>query len=236
LGGKIPFFKYLINRFMNTLKLTFSLILIGISLESIAQTIKSEPIFGSIVERKVQKDSTKIKDTFNPLKPAFFRIGVIGGGLVGYEGSATEIGGSTSGFRIEYGFSNRWSLVGEVSGNRFDGVTFSRGQSLLGINWMPFKSRRLQPYFGLSLGTGRDFRGGGRDGRDGRGYYGNDNSYDAGIQGFASVRSGLNYVLFKKIITTVETGYQVPLNNTTSKGGFSLRVGVAYQFSKKTKK
>ena len=224
---------------MNILKLTFGLIFIGISLESTAQTTKSEPIFGSVVERKTQKDSTKKRDAFNPLKPAFLRIGVIGGGIVGYEGVATEIGGSTSGFRIEYGFSNRWSLVGEVSGNHYNGVTFSRRQSSLGMNWMPFKSRRLQPYFGLSVGAGRDFRNDGRDGRDGRGYYGysiNDNSYNAGIQGFASVRSGLNYVLFSKIVTIVETGYQLPFNNTTSKGGFNLRVGASYQFGKRIKK
>ena len=38
---------------MNILKFTFSAILIGIVSESIAQTTKSEPIFGSVVERKI---------------------------------------------------------------------------------------------------------------------------------------------------------------------------------------
>ena len=46
---------------MNVLKLTFGLIFFGISPESNAQTTKSEPIFGSVVERKVSKDSTKKK-------------------------------------------------------------------------------------------------------------------------------------------------------------------------------
>ena len=74
---------------MNILKFTFSAILIGIVSESIAQTTKSEPIFGSVVERKVQKDSTKKKSSFNLLRPAFLRIGVMGGGLIGFENSGT---------------------------------------------------------------------------------------------------------------------------------------------------
>ena len=223
---------------MNILKLTVGLILIGISLESIAQTTKSEPIFGSMVERKVQKDSTKKKVSFNPLKPAFLRIGIMGGGLIGFENSNSEKGG-TSGIRIEYGFSNRLSLVGEVNGNRFDGTTFSRGQASLGINWMPFKSRRLQPYFGLGGGVGGDGFKGGRGYRYGRGYdswFDNNDENNQNSQGFAVVRTGLNYVLFKKIITTAETGYQVPFNTSSSGGGLSLRVGVAYQFTRKLKK
>jgi hypothetical protein len=225
---------------MNILKLTFSLILIGISLKSIAQNTKSEPIFGSIVERKVQKDSTKKKVSFNPLKPAFLRIGVMGGGLIGFENTSTDNGGGTAGIRVEYGFSNRLSLVGEVVGNRFEGTTFSRGQASLGINWMPFKSRRLQPYFGMGGGVGGDGFRGGRGGRNGRGFDGffenNSTENNQEAQGFAFVRTGLNYVLFKKIIATAETGYQVPFNTSSSNGGLSLRVGVAYQLSKKVKK
>ncbi|MEY4540857.1 MAG: hypothetical protein RLZZ306_2614 [Bacteroidota bacterium] len=219
---------------MNTLKLTFSLIFVGITFENIAQTTKSEPIFGSVVERKVSKDSTKKKTSFNVLKPAFLRIGVMGGGLIGFENASTERGGS-SGIKIEYGISNRWSLVGEVSGNRFGGITFSRGQASLGFNWMPFKSRRLQPYFGLSGGVGGDGFRGGRGGRYGRGYDGwfdNDDENNRYSQGFATVRTGLNYVLFKKIVASAETGYQVTFNTSSSSGGLSLKVGVAYQFTK----
>lgn len=222
---------------MNILKVIFSLILTGISLQSIAQTTNSEPIFGTVVERKVQKDSTKKKAVFNPLKPAFLRMGIMGGGLIGFENSTTEKGG-TSGIRIEYGISNRWSLVGEVAGNRFEGTTFSRGQASLGINWMPFKSRRLQPYFGLGGGVGGDgFRG--RGGRNGRGFDGRfENNYenDQNSQRFAFVRTGLNYVLFKKIIATAEMGYQASFNTSSSDGGMSFRIGMAYQLSKKVKK
>ncbi len=222
---------------MNILKLTFSLILVGISLESIAQSTKSEPIFGSVLERKVQKDSTKNKAAFNLLKPAFLRVGVVGGGLIGFENAATERGG-TSGLRVEYGISNRWSLVGEVAGNRFRGTTFSNRQASLGINWMPFKSKRLQPYFGLGGGVGGDGFRGGRGGRNDRGFDGrfdNNNENDQNSQGFAFVRTGLNYVLFKKIIAMAETGYQLPFKTNSSNGGLSVRAGVAYQFGKKVK-
>jgi hypothetical protein len=223
---------------MNILRLTFSLILVGISLKTIAQTTKSEPVFGSVLERKVQKDSTKKKTSFNPLKPAFLRIGVMGGGLIGFENSTTESGG-TAGIRVEYGFSNRLSLVGEVAGNSTEGTTFSRGQASLGINWMPYKSRRLQPYFGLGGGVGGDGFRGERGGRYGRGYDGwfeNTSENNQEAQGFAYARTGLNYVLVKKIIATVETGYQVPFNTSSSSGGLSLRGGVAYQLSRKVKK
>jgi hypothetical protein len=225
---------------MNALKLSFSLILVGISLESIAQTTKSEPIFGSVVERKMQRDSTKKKNSFNPLKPAFLRIGVMGGGLVGFENASTDNVGGTAGVRLEYGFSNRWSLVGEMTGNGFEGTTFSRSQASLGINWMPFKSRRLQPYFGLGGGVGGDGFRGGRGGKNGRGFDGffenNTIVNNQEAQGFAYARTGLNYVLAKRIITTAETGYQVPFNTSSSNGGLSLRVGVAYQFGKKNTK
>ena len=222
---------------MNILKVTFNLILIGISSESIAQSTKVEPIFGTVIERKVQKDSTKKKTAFNPLKPTFLRVGVIGGGLIGFENSSTEKGG-TSGLRVEYGISNRWSLVGEVAGNRFEGTTFSRGQASLGINWMPFKSRRLQPYFSIGGGVSGDGFRGGHDGRDDRGFGGRFENYDKNeqnSQGFAHVRTGLNYVLLKRIIATTEAGYQVSFNTSSSSGGMSFRVGMAYQFSKKVK-
>ena len=222
---------------MNILKLTFILILVGISTKNMAQTTKVEPIFGSVVERKVQKDSTKKKISFNPFKPAFLRIGVIGGGLIGFENTSTDKGGSTAGLRVEYGLSNRFSLVGEVIGNDYEGTTFSRGQTSLGVNWMPFKSRRLQPYFGLSAGIGGDGLKGGRGGRNGHKFDGffEDNSAENNqeTQGFAYVRTGLNYVLFKRIIATMETGYQATFNTSNSNGGLSLRVGIAYQFTKK---
>jgi hypothetical protein len=105
---------------------------------------------------------------------------------------------------------------------------------------MPFKSRRLQPYFGLGGGLGGDGFRGGRGGKNGRGFDGffennTTENYQQG-QGFAYARTGLNYVVFKRIIATAETGYQATFNTSSTNGGLSLRVGVAYQFSKKVKK
>ncbi len=176
------------------------------------------------------------------MKPAFLRIGVIGGGLIGFENTASDNGGGTAGLRVEYGFSNRWSLVGEVAGNSYGGTTFSNGQASLGINWMPFISRRLQPYFGLGGGVGGDGFRGGRGGKNGRGFDGffdninNTTENNQEARGFAFARTGLNYVLFKRIIATAETGYQLPFNTSSSNGGLSLRIGAAYQFGKRKSK
>ena len=224
---------------MNISKLTLSIILVGISLKSIGQTTKAELIFGSVLERKVQKDSTKKKVAFHLLKPAFLRLGVMRGGLIGFENSSTDDNnGGTAGIRIEYGISNRWSLVSEISGNRFEGTTFSRSQVSLGVNWMPFKSRRLQPYFGLGGGIGGNGFKGGRGERNGREFYKylKDNDYNTKVKGFISAKTGLNYVVFKKIIATVETSYQLPFNNNASNGGLGLRVGGSYQFGRNIKK
>jgi hypothetical protein len=216
-------------------RLYLGLILLGSSWTVTAQTTHSEPIFGSVLERKVQKDSTKKKFSFNPLKPAFLRIGLMGGGLIGFENNTNDNLGGSGGFRIEYGFSNRWSLVGEIQGNRFEGTTFSNRQSSLGFNWMPFKSRRLQPFFSLGGGVGGEGFRGGRFGKSDQDD--DDNLFDnrrnhRDMQGFAFAKTGLNYVLFKRIIATAETGYQLPFNNSSSLGGLSLRAGAAYQFGK----
>lgn len=217
-------------------RLFLGLILLGSSCAGMAQTTKAETVFGSVLERKVQKDSTKKRISFNPLKPAFLRIGIIGGGLIGFEHNTRKDVGRASGLRIEYGISNRWSLVGEIQGNRFEGTTFSRAQTSLGFNWMPFKSRRLQPFFGLGAGLGGDgfrnrhFERNERDDDDDL-YEFNENHRD--IHGFAFARTGVNYVLLKRIIATAEAGYQFPFQDNRSNGGLTLRGGAAYQFGKR---
>ena len=220
-------------------KVLLGLFLLGNPWIGFTQNIKNEPIFGTVIERKIQKDSTKKKESFNLLKPAFLRVGVMGGALIGFENTDKVVGG-TSGLRVEYGISNHWSVIGEVQGNYFRGTTFSRGQGSLGINWMPFKSKRLQPYFGVGGGVGGEGFGRERSGRNNRGrfdsWFESTHENNQAIQGFAFARTGLNYVLFKKIIATVETGYQLPFNNNTSNGGLALRIGVSYQFGKKKTK
>ena len=220
-------------------KVLLGLLLLGNTMNGFAQNMKSEPIFGTIVERKVQKDSTK-KKTFNLLKPAFLRVGVMGGALIGFENTNNDNVGGTSGLRVEYGISNKWSVVGEAQGNYFRGTTFSTAQGSLGINWMPFKSRRLQPYFGVGGGIGGNGFGRGRNERNDHevfdSWFNNRRENNREIQGFAMARTGLNYVLFRKIIATVETGYQLPFNNNNSNGGLSVRIGASYQFGKKKTK
>ena len=68
----------------------------------------------------------------------------------------------TIGLRTEYGFSNLVTLVGEVQVNGSNGITFPSAQTLLGLNFIPFKSKRLQPYVGVSFGGG----GGGGNGKN----------------------------------------------------------------------
>jgi len=214
------------------LKMLLGLCLLGSSFGGFAQNTKAEPIFGTVIERKVQKDSTKKKNAFNFLKPAFLRVGIMGGALINFENS--KVGG-TSGLRVEYGISNRWSVVAETQENYYSGNAFPPNQASLGINWMPFKSKRLQPYFGVGAGIGGD-RFGIRD----RSYINNNfgrfnqSSGDGheNIQGFGIGRIGLNYVLFNRIIATVETGYQF---NGSTNGGL-LRVGASYQFGRKKSK
>jgi hypothetical protein len=105
---------------------------------------------------------------------------------------------------------------------------------------MPFKSRRLQPYFGLGAGFGRDgFRGRRfeRNDRDDDDDLNENDENRREIQGFAFARTGLNYVLLKRIIATAEAGYQFPFkDNNRTNGGLSLRAGVAYQFGKQKSK
>jgi len=217
-------------------KLLLGLLIWGSSLAGFAQTTKSEAVFGSVLERKVQKDTTKKRRSYNLLKPAFLRIGLMGGGLIGFKNNTNENIGGSIGLRIEYGISNRWSLSSEIQVNRFEGTPFLGGQSALGINWMPIKSRRLQPFFGLGVGIGRNEFKASRYGKNSPD--GDDNLFDIhennrAIRGFAFARTGVNYVLFTNVIAIAETAYQLPFNQSNATGGLSLRLGAAYQFGKR---
>ena len=221
----------------------------GIIFQINAQKINSEPIFGSIVVRKSEIDSTKKKSTFHLFRPAFLRIGAMGGVVVPFDNSINREVGGTMGLRVEYGLSNRVSLLGEVQANGSNGITFRPAQTSLGINLMPFKSKRLQPYIGVSfgigggIGTDRNNRGE-KDGKDGR-YEMNGieisdstetNRKNGDFQAFGQMRLGLNYVIAKRFISTFETTYQLPFNtSTSSNGGLVARIGFAYQFGKKNK-
>jgi hypothetical protein len=219
----------------------------GLVLNTNAQSTKEEPIFGTVVVKKSKTDSTHKKSSFNLLRPAFFRLGLIGGATIGLDNNqgTRANGGGLLGLRAEYGLTNRFSVVGQLQNNsRGIRGAFPAGQASLGLNWMPFKSQRLQPFVGLAVGVGTDRMGrnglrGDRDRFQG-GPWGNGigdslrNWRDGrGVQGFGLARVGFNYVLARRIIGTVEGTYQLPFNGSAnSNGGFSLAMGLSYQFGR----
>lgn len=233
-------------------KIALIALVFGLVLNTNAQSTKEEPIFGTVVVKKSKTDSTHKKSSFNPLRPAFFRLGLIGGATIGLDNnqSARANGGGLLGLRAEYGLTNRFSVVGQLQ-NNFRGISgaFPAGQASLGLNWMPFKSQRLQPFVGLAVGVGTDRMGrnglrGDRDGYQGSPWGNgmpNHNTGDSlrnwrdgrGVQGFGLARVGFNYVLARRIIGTIEGTYQLPFNGSAnSNGGFSLAMGLSYQFGR----
>jgi hypothetical protein len=226
-----------------------TLLVVGFAMQTKAQKVNSEPIFGSLVIKKSSTDSTKRKSNFHLFRPAFLRVGTMGGVAIPFDNSTNREVGGTMGLRLEYGLSNRISLLGEVQANGNNGFTFPSAQTSLGINLMPFKSKRLQPYVGVSFGVGGDGgndrnNSGKNDRRDGKyemnGIESTDSTEtyrkDGGFQAFGQMRLGLNYVIAQRFISTFETTYQLPFNNsTTSNGGVVAKIGLSYQFGKKSK-
>lgn len=204
------------------------------SLSAKAQQTNPEPIFGSTVIRKKTSDSTKKKSNFSVFRPAFLRIGTLGGLTIPFDKSTDGRIGGAMNLRVEYGFSNVVSLVGVIQRNGSNGLTFQSMQTSLGINVMPIKSKRLQPYFGASIGAGGDGRG-----KNARNQFDWDNASNGErkhASAFGQIRVGLNYVLAKKFIATLETAYQMPFSNSGTSGGQSIMAGFAYQFGKQKSK
>ena len=197
-----------------------------------AQNEDSTTVFGYVVPKPKLDSNGNPKRVF---KPAFKRLGFYGGGLIPLDGGE---GGGTSGMRFEYGFSNKWSILADFQGNRSQDTAFSSAQASLIVRTMPFKARRLQPYFGAgwSIGGGQS---GGRDGY-GRGNHGtyidhvDDNENDE-IKQYAVVQTGVNYILLRRLIASVEGNYQVQIAGTNAQkyGAASVKIGLAYQFGKR---
>lgn len=241
---------------MKTVKVVLlTLLAVGFAMQSKAQKSSPFPVFGFEIFKKNGSDTTKKKSFFRLFHPAFLRLGTMGGIVIPFDKSTSSEVGGTMGLRAEYGFSNLVSLVGEVQVNGRNGLTFPSAQTSLGINLMPFKSKRIQPYVGVSFGVG----GGGGNDKNNGGIYGNNGGKDGNetngneanetytnggtvingndengkFQAFGQMRLGLNYVIAKKFISIFETGYQLPFNNlSTSNGGLMARIGFAYQFGK----
>lgn len=232
---------------MKTVKVVLlTLLAVGFAMQSKAQKSSPFPVFGFEIFKKNGSDTTKKKSSFRLFHPAFLRLGTMGGIVIPFDNSTSSEVGGTMGLRAEYGFSNLVSLVGEVQVNGRNGLTFPSAQTSLGINLMPFRSKRIQPYVGVSFGVG----GGGGNDKNNGGVEGYDAYYDTeknealnpkaegfgmgkegNFQAFGQMRIGLNYVLAKSFISTFETGYQLPFNNlSTSNRGLMARIGFAYQF------
>jgi hypothetical protein len=201
-----------------------------------AQNVDSTTVFGYAVPKPKLDSNGNPKHVF---KPAFKRLGLTAGVLLPFNGS--EAGG-TSGFRFEYGLSNKTSILLDFQGNNSQDSTFSGGQGALIVRTMPFKAHRLQPYFGAgwALGGGD---GGGRGGRDGNGKDGRyhtqtidtDSTSDGTVKNFALVQAGVNYIVFRRVIASLEGNYQLQVGGTNAQklGGASIKFGLAYQFGKR---
>ncbi len=199
-----------------------------------AQNADSTTVFGYVVPKPKLDSNGNPKHVF---KPAFKRLGFTTGALIPFNGS--EVGG-TSGIRFEYGFSNKTSLLLDFQGNRGRDSTFAGGQGSLILRTMPFKARRLQPYFGAGWAIGGG-RSGGRGGK-GFGRDGHNNlpdidteTNDDGVKNYAIVQTGLNYIVWRRVIASLEGNYQVQVGGTNAQklGGASVKFGLAYQFGKR---
>ena len=215
---------------MKYLIFTFIFLAIAIS-QTTAQNVDSTTVFGYAVPKPKLDSNGNPKHTF---KPAFKRLGFTTGALFPLNGS--EVGG-TSGFRFEYGLSNKTSILLDFQGNNSRDSTFSAGQASLLVRSMPFKARRLQPYFGAgwSIGGGQTGRGNGR-GRDRfTTTLDNEKDNDGTVKNYAIVQTGLNYILFRRVIASVEGNYQLQIGGTSAQkyGGASAKLGLAYQFGKR---
>ncbi len=208
----------------------------GNTFSASAQQIDSTSIFGYDVPRSAP-DTGQKKCFLKKLipHPAFIRFGLTAGGIMPLN-SGSELAMST-GLRAEYGFSNKFSLVGNVQLN--DGrnsAAVSTLQTTLAVRWMPFKVHRLQPFFAAGWGLGLD--GFGHSGRGGRGdFLGTENEQNSeDVQSFAIAQTGLNYVLFRRLIATAEVAYQLPIGGTTISNSYQLlaaNLAISYQFGKR---
>ena len=197
-----------------------------------AQNADSATVFGYVVP------SPKLDSNGNPkhvFKPAFKRLGFTVGGLIPFNGGE---GGGTSGMRFELGMSNKWSILADFQGNRGTNgqdSTFSGGQAGLLLRAMPFASRRLQPYFGAGWAIGGGRSGGNRGRGRGRNYGFDDDATEGVVKNYAIIQMGLNYIVWRRVIASVEGNYQVQVGGTNAQklGGASVKLGLAYQFGKR---
>ena len=197
-----------------------------------AQSTDSTTVFGYVVPKPKLDSNGNPKRVF---KPAFKRVGFITGALIPLNGS--EAGG-TSGIRFELGMSNKWSILADFQGNRSrnnQDSTFSGGQAGLMFRTMPFAARRLQPYFGAGWAIGGGRSGGNRGRGKGLNFDPFDDTTEGVVRNYAVVQTGVNYIVWRRVIASVEGNYQVQVGGTNAQklGGASAKLGLAYQFGKR---
>jgi hypothetical protein len=194
-----------------------------------AQNADSTTVFGYVVPKPKLDSNGNPKRVF---KPAFKRLGFTTGALIPFNGG--QVGG-TSGLRFEYGFSNKASLLLDFQGNRSKDSTFAGGQAGLMLRTMPFQSRRLQPYFGIGYAIGGGRSEGGRGGKKGQNWDLDDEINGTGVKHYAVGQFGVNYIVFRRVIASLEGNYQVQVGgeNAQKLGGASVKFGLAYQFGKR---
>ena len=194
-----------------------------------AQNADSTTVFGYAVPKPKLDSNGNPKHVF---KPAFKRLGFTTGALFPLNGG--EVGG-TSGLRFELGLSNKWSILADFQGNRGSDSTFSGGQAGLLFRTMPFAARRLQPYFGAGWAIGGGRSGGNRGRGRGHNYDLADDATEGVVRNYAVLQTGLNYIVWRRVIASVEGNYQVQVGGTNAQkfGGASAKLGLAYQFGKR---
>ena len=213
--------------------LIFTLVFLAIQLSSFnklaAQNADSTTVFGYAVPKPKLDSNGNPKRVF---KPAFKRLGFTTGALFPLNGG--EVGG-TSGLRFEYGLSNKTSILLDFQGNRGGDSTFSGGQAGLLLRSMPFQARRFQPYFGAGWSIGGGRSGGNYGRRHGHNFDLLDNDTEGVIKNYAVGQVGINYIVWRRVIASLEGNYQVQVGGTNAQklGGASVKFGLAYQFGKR---
>jgi hypothetical protein len=190
-----------------------------------AATAVKTPIFGTYIP---------VKDTSaRKFGPAFVRFGITSAGFAAADTS--NQGGGAAGVRMEIGFSNKLSLVGNVEMG-------SINQSTLALHLHPFNSTssRWQPYFGAGWSATAKGTNGIFSGRGGHGGFGKRGGWDGfgdfenstiTISHSLALQTGFNYLLRRRWIAHIDATYQVPLNTTVSKiATAGVRIGISRQF------
>ena len=198
-----------------------------------AQQTETPSVFGY----QVPKTDTSV----HHWRPAYLRLGVVGGANAVLNGTEAE---GFGGLRAEIGLSNRFSIAADIRNARSEDSLNIVPQFGLSARYVVQQSNRLQTYIGLGWGLGGS--GGGRNGdgdKKGRNHIDNDSlkvervDGNDKIQNFVTAQLGVNYLLARRLILHAEVSYYLPVGGsnlpTPNNGGLMAQVGLAYQLGRK---